>query len=377
MIETVNYLAGKIGPRPAGTLEEKKASEFIANKMREIGLATIIQRFKFIGWKPTRGPFLRVLEPVEMDLKPSFVLFSDNTPKGGVTGKLEYVGTMYLIENMFEWPKYAVVDDDGHHLAYVVAFFDGPSVPLPLTRMGRMWGLSPYVIIGKKDYAMIKKLIEKGKTVKVNVDVAGEFLFNLTSQNVIGTLEGKTLPEEEIIVCAHYDSAYGSRGADDNASGVEAMLRIAKNLAEKRLKRTVKFISFGAEEYGQFGSNYYVESLKEQGQLEKVKAVVNLDMVGAGKRLIITSEPQKFDRIVRKILERELKNIVNIEYGKIAEDSDHWPFYANGIPVTMLLFWPYDYYHQSEDTIERIQEDIITRTSQAAQALIEALAYTI
>jgi len=378
MIPIVNYLAGKIGPRVAGTREEKEAAEFLANKMREIGLETEIQRFKFIGWRPTRGPFLKVLEPIETNLNPSFALFSGNTPKGGVTGKLKYVGTMYLIENMFEWPKYAVVDDEGHHLAYVAAFFDGPTVPLPLTRMGRMWGRAPYIIIGKDDYDIVKKWIDEGKTVKVNVNIAGEFLIDLTSQNVIGKLKGETLPEEEIIVCAHYDSAYSSPGADDNASGVEAMLRVAENLVKKKLKKTVKFIAFGAEEYGQFGSNYYVESLKEQGQLEKVKAVINLDMVGAGKTLVLASEPQKFGSFVRKVIETsELKSVVKVEDGKIAEDSDHWGFYVNGIPVTMLLFWPYDYYHQSKDTVEKIQEDIIVKTSKVAQTLVEALAYPV
>ena len=377
-LSVVEYLSGEIGNRFGGTKGEAKAAEFLANRMKEIGLEVEVQSFKFLGWKPTRGPSLKVIEPEERKLDTGLILYSDNTPEGGVKGKMVHVGTIYVVEGMFEWPKYAVVDEKGRHLAYVIAFFDGPTIALPLTRMGKLWGRAPYVLIGKKDHDLIKKWMDEGRTIRVNVDIAGEFLPNQTSQNVIGTLKGGSVPEEEIVVCAHYDSAFGSPGADDNASGVEAMLKVAENIAEKGLKKTVKFIAFGAEEYLMLGSSYYVETLKEKGELDKVKALVNLDMTGAGDTLTIASEPQQFDKLVRKVVQDSgLSKYVSTTPMKLCEDSDHWPFHINNIPSTIVLFWPYEHYHQATDSKEKVSEDTVNKTAKATQALVETLAYSI
>jgi len=370
----VDYLSDTLGERFGGSREEVEAAEFLKEKMEEIGLEVEVQRFNFMGWRLTRGPTLKVLEPEERDLNPGLMFFSANTPSGGITGTLERVGTMYVVEGMFEWPKYAIVGDDGSPLGYVVAFFDGPAISLPNPRI--LWGRAPHVLVGKDDHDALKRWMDDGKKVVVNFDIAGEFLPDQSSQNVIGTLRGESLPEEEIVVCAHYDSAYGSPGADDNASGVESMLRAAEKLAAKGTKKSVKFLAFGAEEYGLFGSRYYVEDLKERGELGRVKAVINLDMTGAGDTLTLASEPRAFDRMVREAVERSsLAEGLKLEALKLAEDSDHWPFYVNGIPVTFLFFWPYDYYHQPTDTAEKVEEPIVERTAEAVYLLAEMLAY--
>ncbi|MEM3640559.1 MAG: M28 family metallopeptidase [Candidatus Bathyarchaeia archaeon] len=369
----VDYLSEKIGERFGGTKGEKEAAEFLSKWMNEIGLEVEVQEFKFLGWRPTREATLRVLEPKEMDLKPGLMLFSDNTPKGGVTGKLEHAGTMYLIENLFEWPKYAVVDAEGNCSAYVVAFVDGPTISFPLIKNGRYYGRAPYVLVGKKEYKFFKKWMNDGKNVVVNVDIAGELLPDLTSQNVIGTLVGREkLDAEEVIICSHYDSAYGSPGANDNASGVEAMLKVAENMVKKGTESVIKFIAFGAEEYSIVGSSYYVESLKEKGELKKIKALINLDMVGAGNTLTIASEPEQFGQKVRKaIAQSGLTRNVRLQSVRLTESSDHWPFYLNGIPTAVMNFWPYNYYHQITDTKEKINLNIVDKTAKAVCALLE------
>jgi len=373
----VDYLSDKIGERVGGTKEEKKASEFLSKWMKEMGLKVEVQEFKFLGWKPTREATLRVLEPEKMEIKPGLMLFSDNTPEGGVTGKLEYAGIMFLIENLFEWPKYAVVNDEGNQLAYIVAFLDGPTISFPLTKMGRCYGRAPYVLIGKKEYKLFKRWMDKGKDVVVNVNISGEILPHLTSQNVIGMLMGKEVNAEEIIVCAHYDSAYGSPGANDNASGVEAMLKVAEKIIKKETAKTIKFIAFGAEEYLMIGSSYYVESLKEKGQVKKIKAVINLDMVGAGNTLTIAYDQKQFDqKIIKKSIDRSrLKPCVKMQSVKLSESSDHWPFYINGVPTIEMNFWPYNHYHQITDTKDKIKANIVDRTAAAAYALLEELVF--
>lgn len=112
--------------------------------------------------------------------------------------------------------------------------------------------------------------------------------------NVIGILEGRdpVLKNEAIIIGAHYDhlgkGGQGSLalnsseihyGADDNASGMSAVLELARQFAkEKSNKRTIIFMAFGGEEEGLLGSKYYVNN--PVWPLDKTVAMINLDMVG-------------------------------------------------------------------------------------------------
>lgn len=114
------------------------------------------------------------------------------------------------------------------------------------------------------------------------------------SYNVIGVLEGTdtVLKNEAIIIGAHYDhlgkggagslaanSAEIHHGADDNASGVAALIELARQFsASKTNKRTLIFIAFGGEEEGLLGSKYYVNN--PVFPLEKTVAMINMDMVG-------------------------------------------------------------------------------------------------
>ncbi|MBA4121649.1 MAG: M20/M25/M40 family metallo-hydrolase [Acidobacteria bacterium] len=112
--------------------------------------------------------------------------------------------------------------------------------------------------------------------------------------NVVGILEGTdaTLKNEAIIIGAHYDHlgrggsgslAVNSKeihyGADDNASGVSAMLELARQFSrEKKNKRTIIFIAFGGEEEGLLGSKFYINN--PAFPISKTVAMINLDMVG-------------------------------------------------------------------------------------------------
>ncbi len=210
------------------------------------------------------------------------------------------------------------------------------------------------------------------------MQIEGKLESNLWSQNVIGTLAGSALPNEEVVVCAHYDCAANSVGADDNASGVETMLRVATRLVNGETQKTVKFIGFGAEEPSMLGSRYCVNDLKERGVLSRVKAAINLDMIGAGKMPTIASEPGDFHQLVSKtILNSKLRNKVEIDTTsmRISEASDHWEFHANHIPVTMLVCWPYEHLHKPTDTVENLNEELIDETAEATYMLIKNLRY--
>ncbi len=92
--------------------------------------------------------------------------------------------------------------------------------------------------------------------------------------NLIAELPGAEHPDEVVVVGAHYDAYYS--GADDNSSGVSAMLEMARLAAGKRFARTVRFVGFDLEEIGLVGSTRYVQARPG----EEIVASIIFDCIG-------------------------------------------------------------------------------------------------
>lgn len=108
-----------------------------------------------------------------------------------------------------------------------------------------------------------------------------KFLTESTYKNITATLEGLT--QEVIVVGAHYDTVLGTPGADDNASGVAALIELARLLREVVLNRTIIFVAFANEEPPFFrtsamGSAHFVESAAQAGK--KMIFMISLEMLG-------------------------------------------------------------------------------------------------
>ncbi|MGD0115078.1 MAG: M28 family peptidase [Dehalococcoidia bacterium] len=98
-----------------------------------------------------------------------------------------------------------------------------------------------------------------------------------TFPNVIGALPGTACPEASIIVGAHYDAGEGATGADDNASGVAAVLEIARLLSTQSFQPSIQFVGFSFEEDGLIGSK---QMAREAGTAHaRIAGVVVLDMI--------------------------------------------------------------------------------------------------
>jgi hypothetical protein len=187
-------------------------------------------------------------------------------------------------------------------------------------------------------------------------------------RNVVGVLPGRgALAEQAVIVGAHYDHlGYGGsgslepdseeihNGADDNASGVAAMLCGVRNL-RRRLEagagehRTLVVAAFAAEEIGLGGSAHYVQS--PVVPLERTVAMVNLDMVGRLRESRLSAlgsdsaaELEGLLRGVAEELELDL-HTGGDGYGP----SDQLPFYQKEIPVVHLFTGSHEEYHTPAD----------------------------
>lgn len=217
------------------------------------------------------------------------------------------------------------------------------------------------------------------------------------TSNIIAELPGTTRPWEVVLVGAHYDSFYS--GADDNSTGVAAVLEIARVLSQYHFERTVRFVGFDLEELGLVGSSRYVEQL---GPDEIVASVV-FDCIGyydstPGSQSSIPGLPSPSagdflavignDVSSRKASELyalndalQLTKVIPIispadgasPVGGNLMRSDHTPFWLTGrdsLFLTDTANFRNHNYHQKTDTLETLDPASFRRSVQISAAVL-------
>jgi len=196
---------------------------------------------------------------------------------------------------------------------------------------------------------------------------------NLFGFNIEGTIQGKDESSDEIfIICAHYDSVPGSPGADDDGSGVAAVMTAAKVMSYLSFNNTIKFVLFSGEEQGLYGSNYYVEEAYNND--DNIIAALNVDMIGFALSDEDSSYIQVFEDDSSEWLAEYTINI-NEEYMEIFDleiilsgysgGSDHYRFWEAGYNAIFYAEYNFnDFYHSPEDIIENMNISYATRASQ-------------
>lgn len=194
--------------------------------------------------------------------------------------------------------------------------------------------------------------------------------------NVIGMLPGKSKPNEVIVFSAHYDhigtdSFLGKdkifNGANDNASGVAALLFLANYFSLKNNnERTLAFCAFAGEELGLIGSKVFVNTVNTSS----IKVVVNIEMIGkagVGKNnfFIVGSKYSNLAALMKKSIPKGYTRIVReppIEK-RLFERSDNYPFFLDNV-IAHTIMSSYDddpCYHKPCDETSKIDFDHMAR----------------
>jgi Zn-dependent M28 family amino/carboxypeptidase len=213
--------------------------------------------------------------------------------------------------------------------------------------------------------------------------------------NLIAELPGTEHPEEIILVGAHYDAYY--QGADDNSSGVAALLEMARLASGQRFKRTVRFLGFDLEELGLVGSTRYVQSRPD----ERIVASLIFDCIGyrdtapgsqqglpgfplppQGDFLaVIANEPSRAQMEELHALGRRLDSVPVIGIVTPGDGSgpasgnlmrsDHAPFWLagqNALFLTDTANFRNPNYHRDTDVPATLDADFLTRVTQLSAA---------
>ena len=200
--------------------------------------------------------------------------------------------------------------------------------------------------------------------------------------NVVGVLKGKSKPEEVIVFSAHYDhigiiKPVGqdsiANGADDDASGVAAVISLAKAYAKLgNNERTLVFVTFTAEEIGGFGSQYFSKQIDPAS----IIAMINFEMIGKdskfGPKSVFITGYERSD--LGEIMQNKVKNTdFNFHPDPYPQQrlffrSDNATLAKLGVPAhsfsTVQL--PTDtYYHTVKDEVETLNMDNIVSTIKA------------
>ena len=204
--------------------------------------------------------------------------------------------------------------------------------------------------------------------------------FNTVGKNIIATQLGQTNPEDIYIVCAHYDSVT-TFCADDNATGVSAVLEIARVLASQCFDNTIVYALWDEEEIGLRGANYYAQQAADEtngNSRDNILGVINMDMIGYDGDAPGTAGDNDFDIDVRNIansiaIKDDLITILNtytfdlnvlvVNPGTTA--SDHARFWNQGYSAVLVgESWETNdqtpNYHSSNDRAEDIDFQYMT-----------------
>ena len=252
-----------------------------------------------------------------------------------------------------------------------------------------------------RDY-IAAQLESSGYQVEFRVyQVAGEDYANIEV-----TRPGTVYPDDIIIVGAHYDAVIGAPGANDNGSGVAALLELADRFRHAELPRTIRFVAFVNEEPPHFmtrtmGSDFYARQVAERQ--ENIVAMYSLETIGYFRDNVGSQNyPPPFNffypkqgnfiafvgnlrsrGLVRRSI-RAFRAYAAFPSEGIAAPafipginwSDHWSFWKQGYPAVMITdtaLYRYPHYHTAQDTPDKVDYDRMVPLVDGLEKMLEAL----
>ncbi|WP_419191137.1 M28 family peptidase [Saltatorellus ferox] len=235
---------------------------------------------------------------------------------------------------------------------------------------------------------------------RIPFEVAGQTTANLEVEII-----GRTLPEEIVVVGAHYDGFYGVPAANDNGSGTAALLALAKRFAGAPCDRTLRFVFFTNEEPPHFqqdtmGSLVYARACRDRK--DDIRAMWSLETLGYytdedgsqnyPSTILRAAYPSRgnFVAFVGNLLSSGLVRRTIGRFRALSEFpsegaslpsaiagvgwSDHWSFAQVGyraLMVTDTAVFRDPYYHTSEDLPERLDTESLARVTLGLAAVLE------
>lgn len=370
--------------REAGTTAEKKAAEVICSEVSKLGLTANLESFE-IDDAETSGE-LKVLSPYEKTYNVTAYKHAKPTPPEGITTEFIYVDS--ACESNYGQLKNHMVLFNEMNTSIQKLSEQGLDCILSMNGKGNInpenddmytnsfreedcRNIIPALTIHTRDaLEMVKNMASK---VWFRLENRS---YKATSQNITVTIKGTRFPEEIIAIGAHYDSVPVGHGASDNGGGSAIIMELLRYFTENPPSRTLRFIWFGSEEIGLFGSKAYLEAHKDE--LKAFRLMINVDVAGSviGRNFVRATAEESVAHYIQ-FLADEVGYIADIKQGLMGSDST--PFADKKVPSVGFgrgSNYNLEFAHSSHDTMEYISEKALEDTAEFiltfAKHMIEA-----
>lgn len=414
--KTTRYLSYNIGPRLTGSLQARRAIEYVADEMRKLGLEVQLQelivphwvrgeeRGELIEWEgmangTTQKVVLTALggsvATSKEGLKAEVVVVS-NFEELNALGRENVAGKIVLFNVKYD-KRIANAGFGGNAYGEVTPYRGGGATAASKlgavavlirsaggsqNRLAHTGGMRyaddvakiPAAAIPYEDAEMIAHLSKEGK-VRMNLLLTPQTFPDTKSYNVIADLKGSELPDEIVVVAGHLDSWDLGHGAIDDATGVAMAMQVPYLLKKLNIKpkRTIRVVAFMNEENGFVGARTYAakaDAAKHFAAIESdLGASHPIGFIFAGKQ-----EALPFFAPLRNILKSQGAGQIEI---KPYASSDISPLTDLGVPS----FGPwydtrtyFDYHHNAADTFDKVDPTELSENASVMAVLAYGLA---
>lgn len=420
LMENLEYLCDRIGPRLTGSANLKRANEWTLEKFKEYGLSRAhLESWKIArGW--TRGSASgRIVEPTERRLLIESAGWAPSTD-GPVRGQVvyvkvekaddlkRYVGRLKgawvittevskqptarkpaedLLVEMTRRPRRGDPKELRKLRETIRAFLAEEGAAGLLIDSNKEHGLVnmtgatndytisklPLAFLSTESYGLIWRLLKHGP-VEVEIDIKNAIGDGpVEVYNTVAELPGEEKPDEAVIIGGHLDSWDLGSGATDNGTGSMAVLEAARALKALNLKpkRTIRFILFSGEEQGLHGSKEYVKA--HEKEMDRISAVLVHD-TGTGRVKSIGllgryDVRESLDKAIAPFQE-ELK-LEELSMRGLAGGTDHASFVPKGVPAFACIQDMAEYrrtHHTESDTFDKVYADEVNQGAKVLAA---------
>ncbi|MGE7661293.1 M28 family peptidase [Peribacillus sp. NPDC097197] len=385
MYNTIAYLSEE--PRAAGTEGEIRAVKYIESQFKSLGFETKIQPF----------PIYDTVQIVKVKLGDSDLGGTPRAFSGSISGKVtaelvhvgkakpEEIGDVSGKIALIERGDINFVDKVQNVLnkgAVGVLMYNNSPSGNNFGQVSAGQNIPAVAITQAQGLELVEQL--KTKPITATLEVGKVERIEKTSYNVIASLKPKPNKDngQIITVGAHHDSVPGGPGANDDASGVSAVLELARILAKTPIDTEIRFMTFGAEERGLVGSSFYANSLPKS-DVDRMVAHFQMDMIGgrdagadnpAGGLIMYTIDGKK--NLVTDLGSSAGARTMDvaIPFGQLGR-SDHQPFHELGIPSALFIHSPVEpWYHQPTDTLDKISKEKLQQATEIIGASVYQIA---
>jgi carboxypeptidase Q len=428
LMDNLEYLSDRIGPRLTGTPLLKQANDWTAEMFKKYGLTNVHLEPYTIPHAWIRGTAkARIIAPTEHSLTIASCAWAPNT-KGTVRASVVYfdakkpedyskfhgklTGAIVITQEPRPLSPPRVIDpyfEINHAMEEPPAPAGQPSLPDPYEKYLQTakaqnkffidegvvailrdankphallsmtdatpepftLGPLPSAFVTGEGYRLIFRLLQKGP-VQVELEIKNSVSPKPVAVfNTVADLTGSESPDEFVILGAHLDSWDLATGSTDNGTGSMAVLEAARALAKLDLKpkRTIRFVLFSGEEEGLIGSKEYVKAHKSE--LSKISAALIHDS-GTGRVLALGlhdnyQDREIMDQVIAPLGELKLlETTIAREYG-----TDNLSFDEVGIPgfwCAQDLAEYFKTHHSQSDTFDKVWKDDINQGAQVLAA---------